>query len=97
MSGSSIIAKISMSLMFTNKWYNTVGSQAIINISCPRKRIKNRGMSCNLLWVPTFLILFLGQEIYYNIQNMQHFFTFLAPPFLNRRTLKLLVEHLTVW
>ena len=23
----------------------------IINISCPRKRIKNRGMSCNLLRV----------------------------------------------
>ena len=28
----------------------------IINISCPRKRIKNRGMSCNLLRVPTFMV-----------------------------------------
>ena len=26
----------------------------IINISCPRKRNKNRGMSCNLLRIPTF-------------------------------------------
>ena len=28
----------------------------IINISCPRKRIENRGMSCNLLRVPTFIV-----------------------------------------
>ena len=28
----------------------------IINISCPRKRIKNWGMSCNLLRVPTFMV-----------------------------------------
>ena len=28
----------------------------IINISCPRKRIKNRGMSCNLLRVPVFMV-----------------------------------------
>ena len=28
----------------------------LINISCPRKSIKNRGMSCNLLWVPTFMV-----------------------------------------
>ena len=34
----------------------------IINISCPRKRIKNRGMSCNLLWVPTFMVLIGGQR-----------------------------------
>ena len=29
-----------------------------INISCPRKRIENRGMSCNLLHVrvPTFMV-----------------------------------------
>ena len=26
----------------------------IIDIFCPRKRIKNRGMSCNLLRVPTY-------------------------------------------
>ena len=31
----------------------------IINISCPRKRIKNRGMSCNLLRVPTLMVNFL--------------------------------------
>ena len=34
----------------------------IINISCPRKRIKNRGMSCNLLQVPTFMVK-KGQRI----------------------------------
>ena len=28
----------------------------IMNISCPRKRIKNRGMSFNLLRVPTFMV-----------------------------------------
>ena len=28
----------------------------IHNISCPTKRIKNRGMSCNLLRVPTFMV-----------------------------------------
>ena len=28
----------------------------IINISCPRKRTKNRGMSCNLLRVPMFMV-----------------------------------------
>ena len=28
----------------------------IINISCPRVRIKNRGMSCILLRVPTYII-----------------------------------------
>ena len=28
----------------------------IIDISCPRKRIKNKGMSCNLLRVPTFMV-----------------------------------------
>ena len=28
----------------------------MINISCPRKRIKNRGMLCNLLRVPTFMV-----------------------------------------
>ena len=28
----------------------------MINISCPRMRIKNRGMSCNLLRVPTFMV-----------------------------------------
>ena len=33
----------------------------IINISCSRKRIKNRGMSCNLLRVPTFMG---GQRIF---------------------------------
>ena len=34
----------------------------IINISCPRKRFKNRGMSCNLLRVPTFIVLIGGQR-----------------------------------
>ena len=28
----------------------------IINISCPRKRIKNPGMSCSLFRVPTFMV-----------------------------------------
>ena len=28
----------------------------IINISCLRKRIKNRAMSCNLLRVPAFMV-----------------------------------------
>ena len=28
----------------------------IINISCPRKRTKNQGMSCNLLRAPTFMV-----------------------------------------
>ena len=28
----------------------------IINISCLRMRIENRGMSCNLLQVPTFMV-----------------------------------------
>ena len=36
----------------------------IINISRPRKRIKNRGMSCNLLWVPTFMVKIGGQRIF---------------------------------
>ena len=36
----------------------------IINISCPRKRIKNRGMSCNLLRVPTFMVQIGGQRIF---------------------------------
>ena len=36
----------------------------IINISCPRKRIKNRGMSCNLLRVPTFMVQIGGQIIF---------------------------------
>ena len=35
----------------------------IINISCPRKRIKNQGMSCNLLRVPTFISSFC--QIYF--------------------------------
>ena len=35
----------------------------IINISCPRKRIKNREMSCNLLRVSTFMVLIGGQRI----------------------------------
>ena len=34
----------------------------IINIS--RKRIKNLGMSCNLLRVPTFMVLIGGQRIF---------------------------------
>ena len=36
----------------------------IINISCPRKRIKNGGMSCNLLRVPTFMVYIGGQRIF---------------------------------
>ena len=28
----------------------------IINNSCPRKRINNPGMSCNLLRIPTFMV-----------------------------------------
>ena len=28
----------------------------LINSSCPRKRIKNWGMSCNLLRVPTLMV-----------------------------------------
>ena len=36
----------------------------IINISCPRKRIKNRGRSCNLLRVPTFMVYIEGQRIF---------------------------------
>ena len=35
----------------------------IINNSCPRKRITNMGMSCNLLRVPTFMVL-IGQRIF---------------------------------
>ena len=42
----------------------------IINISCLRKRIENLGMSCNLLRVPTFMVLigrqsFLLFQIYF--------------------------------
>ena len=33
-------------------------------ISCPRKRIKNPGMSCNLLRVPTFMVQIGGQIIF---------------------------------
>ena len=36
----------------------------INNISCPRKGIKNRGMSCDLLWVLTFMVLIGGQRIF---------------------------------
>ena len=36
----------------------------IINISCPRKRIKNGGMSRNLLRVPTFMVYIGGQRIF---------------------------------
>ena len=36
----------------------------IINISCPRKKIKNWGMSCNLLRVPTFMVLIGGQRMF---------------------------------
>ena len=32
------------------------GLYIIINISCPRKTIKNRGMSCNLLRVHKFMV-----------------------------------------
>ena len=40
-------------------------SHIIINISCPRKRIKShRGMSCNLLRVPTFMVQIGGQRIF---------------------------------
>ena len=28
----------------------------IMHISYPRKRIKNLGTQCNLLWVPTFMV-----------------------------------------
>ena len=36
----------------------------IINIYCLRKRIKNRGMSCNHLRVPTLMVLIGGQRIF---------------------------------
>ena len=36
----------------------------IINTSCPSKRIKNRGMACNLLRVPTFMVVIGGQRIF---------------------------------
>ena len=36
----------------------------LINISCPRKRIENPGMPCNLLRVPTFMVLIGGQRIF---------------------------------
>ena len=36
----------------------------IINISCPRKRIKNRGIFCNLLRVPTFMVQIGGQRVF---------------------------------
>ena len=36
----------------------------IIYMSCPRKRITNRGMSCNLLRVPTFMVEIGGQRIF---------------------------------
>ena len=36
----------------------------IINISYPRKRIKNPGMFCNLLRVPTFMVYIGGQRIF---------------------------------
>ena len=40
----------------------------IINISCPRKKIKNPGMSCNLLRVPTFMVKIVGQRIFFFCQ-----------------------------
>ena len=36
----------------------------IINMSCPRKRIKNWGMSCKLLRVSTFMVYIGGQRIF---------------------------------
>ena len=36
----------------------------IINISFPRKRIKNPGMSCNFLRVPAFMVSIGGQRIF---------------------------------
>ena len=42
----------------------------IINISCPRKRIISRGMSCNLLRVPTFMVQIGGQRIFFLLSDL---------------------------
>ena len=40
-------------------------AQPLVNLgrnTAPRKRIENRGMPCNSLWIPTFVISIQGQN-----------------------------------